>query len=154
MLVSGAGPKRSGQIQRGILRMEKKLVALFKVALCVLAFGLIAQAQAPINVAGIWIITIQGPKGAEISSLNLDQDGAHLKGSMKPENGDEVQIENGVVNGKSVTFSVTLQEQNGKVKVEYKGTISGDTNDSMEGTFQQGKNMVKWTAKHQVYDGG
>ena len=134
--------------------MGKKIVALRKAALCVLAFSLIAQAQAPINVAGIWIITIQGSKGVEISTLNLDQDGAHLKGSIKSENGDEVPIENGVVNGKSVTFSVTLQEQNGKVKVEYKGTVSGDTNDSMAGTFQQGQSTVKWTAKHQVYDGG
>jgi len=131
--------------------MEKKFVAFYKAALFVFAFGLIARAQAPPNVAGTWIMTNQGHNGVVVNTLTLDQDGAHIKGSIKPEKGNEVPIENGMVNGKSVTFGVTRQEQSGKVKVEYKGTVSGDT---MKGTFQQGQSSVKWTAKRQVYEGG
>jgi len=48
------------------------------------------------------------------------------------------------VSGKDITFSMTRQARNGDVKVEYKGTVDGDT---MKGTFMQGTNSVDWTAK-------
>jgi hypothetical protein len=48
------------------------------------------------------------------------------------------------VAGKDITFTVTRQGRNGDVKVEYKGTVDGDT---MKGTFMQGQNPVDWTAK-------
>jgi hypothetical protein len=138
----------------GDLKMEKRLVLISKTALCVLAFGLIARAREPSNVAGTWIITNQGQNGVVVNKLTLAQDGAHLKGTIKPEEGEELQIDNGMVRGKNVSFSVTREEKNGKVKVEYKGTVSGDNGDNMTGTFRQGQSTVKWAAKRQVYDEG
>jgi hypothetical protein len=131
--------------------MGKRRFALCKAALCVLAFALSARAQAPSNVAGTWIMTNQGQGGVVVNTLTLAQDGPHLKGTIKPENGKELPIENGMVSGKNVTFGVTQQEQRGKVKVEYKGIVTGD---NMAGTFHLGRNLVKWVAKRQVYEGG
>ena len=63
---------------------------------------------------------------------------------MKGETGPETPLDGGTVNGKDITFTVTLTGRNGEVKVEYKGTVDGDT---MKGTFMQGQNSVDWTAK-------
>jgi hypothetical protein len=126
--------------------MTKTIIAVCCTAVFVLAFGVIAQAQAPAKVAGTWVMTNQGRNGVVTNTLTLTQDGGTLKGSMKAENGTENQLDSGSVSGNNVTFTVTRQGRNGEVKVEYKGTVEGDM---MKGTFQAGQNTVDWTAKRQ-----
>ena len=43
-----------------------------------------------------------------------------------------MKLDSGSVSGKDITFTVTRQGRNGDVKVEYKGTVDGDT---IKGTF-------------------
>jgi hypothetical protein len=126
--------------------MKKKIFAVCSSALFVLAFGVIAQAQAPAKVAGTWVVTNQGRNGVVTNTLTLTQDGGTIKGSMKAENGPETPLDSGTVSGNDITFTVTRQGRNGEVKVEYKGTVQGDT---MKGTFQAGQNSVDWAAKRQ-----
>lgn len=123
--------------------MKSKMVALCSVTLLLLVFGTVAQAQNA-KVAGTWVMTNQGRNGVVTTTLTLTQDDATLKGSMKGENGPELQLDSGTVSGNDITFTVTRQGRNGEVKVEYKGTVDGDT---MKGTFMQGQNSVDWTAK-------
>ena len=63
---------------------------------------------------------------------------------MKGETGPEIKLDSGTLSGNNIDFTVTRQGRNGDVKVEYKGTVDGDT---MKGTFMQGQNPVDWTAK-------
>jgi hypothetical protein len=124
--------------------MKKKMVGFCSAVLCILALGVIAQAQAPAKVAGSWTVTNQGRNGVVTSMLTITQDGGTFKGTLKPENGNEQPVDGGTVSGNSIAFTVTRQGRNGEVKVEYKGTVAGD---SMMGTFQMGQNSVDWTAK-------
>ena len=123
--------------------MKSKIVTLFGVMLLALVFGSVAPAQSA-KVAGTWIMTNQGRNGVVTTTLTLIQDGTTLKGSMKGENGPELQLDSVTVSGNDITFTVTRQGRNGEVKVEYKGTVDGDT---MKGTFMQGQNSVDWAAK-------
>ena len=122
--------------------MKIKVVVLCSAVL--FAFVMVAQAQAPAKVAGIWEMTNQGRNGVVTNTLTLTQDGGTLKGTMKGMNGMEIPLENGTVSGNSIDFTVSRMGRNGEVKVEYKGTVDGNT---MKGTFMQGENSVDWTAK-------
>ena len=123
--------------------MRNKIVVLCSIALLVLAFGVVAQAQNA-KVAGTWTMTNQGRNGVVTTTLTLTQDGATVAGTMKGENGPELKLDSCTVTGNAIDFTVTRQGRNGDVKVEYKGTVDGDT---MKGTFMQGQNSVDWTAK-------
>lgn len=120
--------------------MKKKLVALCTIMLFVSALGIVAHAQGA-NVAGTWVMTNEGRNGAVTTTLTLTQDGITLKGTMKSENGAEMPIDDGNMSGNNITFTATRP---GQSKVEYKGTVDGET---MNGTFMQGENSIEWTAK-------
>ena len=127
--------------------MKNKIVALCSIMLLVLVFGMVAQAQ-DAKVAGTWTMTNQGRNGVVTSTLTLTQDGAKLAGSMKGEAGPEIKLDSGTVAGKNVTFTVTRQGRNGDVKVEYKGTVDGDTwtwlsDEHMGGMAMKGRFTMK-----------
>jgi hypothetical protein len=128
------------------MRKMKKMLVVCSVALFILVLGMVAHAQAPANVSGAWTVTNQGRNGVVTNTLTLTQDGGALKGSMKADNGNDVQLDSGSISGNDITFTVTRMGRNGEVKVEYKGTVDGD---AMKGTFQMGQNAVDWTAKRQ-----
>jgi hypothetical protein len=121
--------------------MKNKIVALCSIMLFVLVFGVVAHAQGA-KVAGTWVMTNNSRNGVVTTTLTLTQDGITLKGTMKSENGAETPIDDGNMSGNNITFTATRPGQN---KVEYKGTVDGET---MKGTFMQGENSVEWTAKH------
>ena len=123
--------------------MKIKAVGLCCAALFALVV-MVAQAQAAAKVAGTWEMSNQGRNGVQTNTLTITQDGGTLKGTMKGMNGMEIPLENGTISGNNIDFTVTRMGRNGEVKVEYKGTVDGDT---MKGTFQQGQNSVDWTAK-------
>jgi hypothetical protein len=120
--------------------MKKKIVVLGSIVLFVLAFGMVAHAQGA-NVAGTWVMTNKGRNGVVTTTLTLSQDGITLKGTMKSENGAETPIDDGNMSGNNITFTATRPGQN---KVEYKGTVGGET---MKGTFMEGENSIEWNAK-------
>ena len=124
--------------------MKNRAVAGFSVVLMILAVCAMAGAQAPAKVAGTWTMSNTGRNGNVTNTLTITQDGAKFTGTMKPEQGDAVPLENGTVAGNTITFSVTRMGRNGEVKVQYTGTVDGA---SMKGTFQAGQNSVDWTAK-------
>lgn len=124
--------------------MKNKMVVLCSVALLVFALGMVAQAQAPAKVAGTWIMSNMGRNGVVMNTVTITQNGATITGTMKPEMGDAIPLEDGMVSGNAITFTVTRMGRNGAMKFEYKGTVDGD---NMKGTFLGGQNAVDWTAK-------
>lgn len=124
--------------------MRNKIIASCGVALLVLTLGMVAQAQAPAKVAGTWVMSNMGRNGVVTNTVTITQNGANITGTMKPEMGDAIPLEDGMVNGNAITFSVTRMGRNGAMKVQYTGTVDGD---NMKGTFQAGQNAVDWTAK-------
>jgi hypothetical protein len=120
--------------------MKNKIVAVWGIMLLVLVFGVVAHAQGA-KVDGTWVMTNKGRNGVVTTTLTLTQDGITLNGTMRSKDGVETPIDDGNMSGNNITFTVTRPGQN---KVEYKGTVDGET---MKGTFMQGENSVEWTAR-------
>jgi len=123
--------------------MKRTVFLMTGLALMLLVFGVIAQAQQAANVAGNWELTAPGRNGPQTSTLTIVQKGADLTGTIKGAQGDPVPL-TGTVTGNNITFTVTRQGRNGEVKQEYKGTLDGAT---LKGTVMMGQNSVEWTAK-------
>ena len=121
----------------------KRNIALLAV-LCFAVFGMarIASAQ-DAQVAGTWTLSQAGRGGnMQNSTLVLKQDGQNLTGTLTGGRGGEAQL-TGTISGNNITFSVTRSTPNGDFKIDYTGTVSGD---SMKGTLTMGQNTRDWTA--------
>src|ERR1700674_5416244 len=119
--------------------MQRKSIQLAGICTLLLAFALLAGAQAPAKVAGIWDITM----GTIVRTLTLQQDGNKITGSMKGPAGS-FPLEDGAINGNKLTFAVDLTVQGRKIHREYAGTVDGDT---IKGTINDGTNTNTFVAK-------
>ena len=119
--------------------MPRKSTLLAYVCTLIFAFELVAGAQAPAKVTGIWDITM----GTIVRTLTLKQDGNKVTGTMKGPAG-VFPFEDGVLNGNKLTFSVDLVVQGKKIHRDYAGTVDGE---SITGTVNDGTNTGMFTAK-------
>jgi hypothetical protein len=118
--------------------------SLLVAALCFLVLSLahVASAQ-DAKVAGSWDLSSAGRGGNMMTqTLTLQQDGQKLTGTLKGQRGEAPVT--GTINGNNITFSVSRSTPNGEFKIDYTGTVSGD---SMKGTMQVMGNSRDWTAK-------
>jgi len=123
--------------------MKRTAILMTGLALMLLVFGVVAQAQQAANVAGNWELTQPGRNGPQTQALTIDQKGDALTGTLKGAQGDPVPL-TGTVSGNNITFTVKRQGRNGEVVIEYKGTLDSGT---LKGTVMMGQNSVEWTAK-------
>jgi len=128
----------------------KKISILTAVALCLLAVSLARVASAQdAKVAGSWDLSAPGRDGNVMTqTLTLQQDGTKLTGTLKGQRGDAPVT--GSITGNDISFTVTRSTPNGDFKIDYKGTVSGDT---MKGTLTVMGNNVDWTAKRSAAGG-
>ncbi len=128
----------------------KKISILTAVAVCLLVVSLAQVASAQdAKVAGSWDLSAPGRGGNVMTqTLTLQQDGNKLTGTLKGQRGDAPVT--GSITGNDITFTVTRSTPNGDFKIDYKGTVSGDT---MKGTMTVMGNSVDWTAKRSAAGG-
>jgi hypothetical protein len=126
--------------------MKRNFVLL--AALCLAIAGMITVAAAQdAQVAGTWTFSMVAAAGGGgggrggPQTLTLTQDGQKLTGTLHGGRGDSPVT--GTISGNNITLSVTRQTQNGEMKIDYTGTVSGD---SMKGTVMMGQNSRDWTA--------
>jgi hypothetical protein len=89
-----------------------------------LAAALTVGAQSA-NVSGNWKLSFETQNGAANPSVVLKQEGEKLTGTYKGRFG-ESPLE-GAVKGKEIKFTVKLNAQGQEIKLEYAGTVDGDT---------------------------
>lgn len=117
--------------------------ATLSVLALALALAIPAAAQQAAKVDGSWDVSMTAPNGNTFTqTLVFQQDGNNLKGTMKGRRGDS-PVE-GKVDGNKITFTVTRDTPNGERKIEYNGTVDGD---SIKGKVKFGENERDWTAK-------
>jgi hypothetical protein len=58
--------------------------------------------------------------------MTLKADGSNLTGTVSGRGG-ETEISNGKIDGDTVSFSVVREFQGNSMKINYTGTVSGDT---------------------------
>jgi hypothetical protein len=94
------------------------IMSILMLAICVPAFAA--------DVDGKWTGTVQGPAGDTPVSFTFKSDGAKLTGSTpSPLDGAEVAIKEGMIDGKNITFKVSLDFGAGMpFDFDYKGVVS------------------------------
>src|ERR1041385_3493929 len=87
-------------------------------------FALVASAA---DVSGNWKGTAEGPNGAIERSFTFKQDGSKLTGETNSQYTGKSTINDGKVEGDSISFSINANFGGNEMKIGYKGKIAGDT---------------------------
>ena len=96
------------------------------------------------DVAGEWKATAEGPGGSMERTLSFKVDGAKLTGETESNFTGKSTIENGKVDGDSITFTITAKIQDNEMKISYKGKVTGK--DTMTLSSEAGGNSFEWKA--------
>ena len=92
-------------------------------------------AQAPVNVTGKWIFTVETSAGSGMPTVTLKQDGEKLTGHYSSQNFGEVDL-TGTVKGTAIAFMFGADVQGTHLDVTYSGTV--ENKDSMKGKVNLG----------------
>jgi hypothetical protein len=114
--------------------MKNRFLLVAALALS-LAAPVALVAQAPVNVTGKWIFTVETSAGAGMPTVTLKQDGEKLTGHYSSQTFGEVDL-TGSVKGTAINFMFGADVQGTHLDVTYSGTIEG--NDSMKGKVNLG----------------
>ena len=76
-------------------------------------------------VDGTYNIEVTTPRGTRPSKLTLKTDGDSLSGTYGGVQGERPFSE-GTVSGNDVAWSIQISGQMGEIKLDFKGTVSGD----------------------------
>ena len=102
--------------------MKSRVLA---VATIVVLFSLAALAA---DVNGTWTGTFHTREGGAFEvTLTLKAQGASVTGTYGQGSAEDVDIENGKLNGDTVTFTITRHPGERTIKVNYTGKVEGDT---------------------------
>lgn len=93
---------------------------------CVLALPSLVIAQG--SVTGQWAGEVQGGRGPQPITLNLNADGGKLTGALTGGRGGDIAIEEGTISGNMIKFKTKLPNRNGggEVTMVWTGTVKGD----------------------------
>lgn len=109
--------------------------------LAALAF-VTAVVSAQANIAGSWLMTINGPEGAINATAELKQDGETVSGTISSPQGT-VEVK-GTYKAKKVEFGFTIVSPQGELPIKVNGDVDGD---DMKGIIDFGMGMADFTAK-------
>lgn len=101
------------------------------------------------DISGNWKATADGPAGTMERTFVFKVDGNKLTGETTSSMLGKSTINDGKVDGDTVTFTITANLQGNEMKLNYKGTIKGDEivfQSSAAGVEGQ---TIEWHAKRQ-----
>ena len=108
--------------------------------------ALFAFAASAADISGNWKGTAEGPNGAIERTFTFKQDGAKLTGETNSQYTGQSTINDGKVEGDTISFSINAKIQDNEMKLSYKGKISGDTI-KLTSEFGGGGQTIEWTLK-------
>jgi autotransporter translocation and assembly factor TamB len=91
--------------------------------LAILALAVVASAA---DISGTWKGTAQSANGPIERTFNFKVDGNKLTGDTTSEVFGKSTIEDGKIDGDTVTFTITVNYQGNEGKVNYTGKVNGD----------------------------
>ena len=93
---------------------------------------------------GTWKVKAEGPNGTLERTFTFKAEGAKLTGETVSSMMGKSAIENGKIDGDNFTFTITVKFQDNEMKVNYKGTVSGD-NIKMTAQMANMDNTIEWS---------
>lgn len=96
------------------------------------------------DVAGNWKATAEGPNGTMSRTFAFKVEGAKLTGETVSSLVGKSTIEDGKVDGDSISFVINVKFQDNEMKVNYKGKLSGD---QLNLTAETPQGEITWVAK-------
>jgi hypothetical protein len=115
--------------------MKRLLVLLALCALTALAA----------DISGNWKATAEGPNGNMERTFVFKQEGTKLTGETTSSMMGKSAIENGKVEGDTITFTITGKFGDNEMKLNYNGKIISGT--EIKFTVDAGGNTIEWLAK-------
>jgi hypothetical protein len=115
----------------------RRLVCLIAALACI-------AAAADIN--GTWKATAEGPNGSMERTFVFKVDGSKVTGETTSSMMGKSTIDDGKIDGDTVTFTITVKFQGNEMKLNYKGKVSGN---EIHFTVENpaGGNTIEWNAK-------
>jgi hypothetical protein len=83
----------------------------------------VSSALAQSSVDGTWSGTIQGPQGDFPVTMTFETDGAELTGTISDFQGGQTEIENGSVQGDTISFQQTFAPGGQPFSISYVGRL-------------------------------
>ncbi len=95
------------------------------------------------DLTGNWVLTTESPMGAQDSDMTVTQTGQALAGKLESPMGTVDYT--GTINGNAVDFGFTMSVQGTDLKLDYSGTVEGDTmkGKAVFGSFGEGTFTAK-----------
>lgn len=87
---------------------------------------LFAMTAVAADITGTWKGTAETQNGTIERTFTFKQDGSKVTGETVSERFGKSPINDGKIDGDTVTFSVTMKFQDNEMKMNYKGKIEGD----------------------------
>jgi len=91
-----------------------------------LAILALSAAACAADISGAWKGTAQTPAGTTERTFNFKVDGNKLTGDTSSDMFGKSTIEDGKIDGDTVTFTITIDFQGNEGKINYTGKIKGD----------------------------
>jgi hypothetical protein len=113
--------------------MRSRILVIALCLIVVTSIGL--SAQAPANVTGKWLFTVETSAGSGTPTVTLKQEGEKLTGHYSSTQLGEAEL-TGSVRGAAINFAFGADVQGTHLDVTYSGTI--DSKDSMKGKVNLG----------------
>jgi hypothetical protein len=111
-------------------------------AILTFALLLIAGAASAADATGKWKGSLEGEGGSRELTFNLKADGDKLTGTLAGLLDRALEVQEGKVQGSTITFSVMSEWEGNPVKLVYKGEVAGD-----EILFTMGTDDGSWSTE-------
>lgn len=127
-----------------------KIRALMLAALAMSVAACSSTPQTPVpkgaDLSGNWVLTTESQMGAQDADMVVKQTGSALAGSVTSQMGSVDYT--GKVEGSAVAFGFDIEIQGNGLRIDYSGTVEGDTmkGKAVFGSFGEGS----FTAKRKV----
>lgn len=140
--------------------MKNRLSFLLGFSAVLLLATSVAYAIQTADVTGEWLLTMSTPNGERVMTLNLEQDGDTITGTVTAEGQEEPGEVTGTIEGNAVTLNIQGGfgrrgrgggggggGGGGRGPRAWEGTVDGDT---MSGTLSLGsRGEIEWSATRQ-----
>lgn len=118
-----------------------------RLAVTTIVFALAAFAA---DISGTWKATAEGPNGSMERTFVFKVDGSKVTGETTSTMMGKSTINDGKIDGDTVTFTITGSFGGNEVKLNYKGKVSGnEIHFTSEMAGGGGGQAIEWTAKKQ-----